>query len=70
MQIYVASPKDDLSGKYIVEKWDEIKQQYIPLKGEEYPTWEQAEERARELNEALRQDNKDKKEGGENENTK
>lgn len=62
MQKYVASPKSDLSGSYIVEKWDIIKQQYFPLKGEEYPTEEQAKERARELNDLDKEENK---EGGE-----
>ena len=64
MQKYVASPKSDLSGSYIVEKWDVVKRQYFPLKGEEYPTKEQAEERAHELNEAEKEDNDNYEKGG------
>ena len=56
VQIYVASPKYDISGWYIVEKWDFIKERYAPLKGEEYPTLEQAKERAHELNEMAKAD--------------
>ncbi len=62
MQTYVSAPKGDMSGWYVVEKWNTIEQQYYPLKGEVYPTEEQAKERATELN---RIDNEDCKEGGE-----
>ena len=62
MQKYVASTKSDLSGWYIVEKWNIIQQQYFPEKGEEYPTEEQAKERARELNDLNKEENKN---GGE-----
>ena len=56
IQLYVASPQGNMSGWYIVEKWDFIIKQYTPLKGEEYPTLEQAKERAHELNEAAKAD--------------
>lgn len=56
MQTYVASPKSDLSGWYIIEKWDLVQQQYFPLNGEKYPTKEQAEDRARELNRMEKED--------------
>ena len=62
VQIYVASPKDDISGWYIVEKWHTIEHRYIPLQGEEYPTEGQAVARASELNRIETEDNK---EGGE-----
>ena len=52
MQKYVSAPKGDMSGWYIVEKWHIVEQQYHPLKGEEYPTEEQAKTRAAELNRA------------------
>ena len=45
-----------------MQTWNTIEQQYYPLKGEVYPTEEQAKERATELN---RIDNEDCKEGGE-----
>ena len=62
MQTYVSAPKGDMSGWYIVEKWNTIEQRYIPLKGEEYPTEDQAKARASELNRTEKEDNK---EGGE-----
>ena len=51
-----------MSGRYVVEKWHTIEQQYIPLKGEEYPTEDQAKARASELNGI---ENEYSKEGGE-----
>lgn len=62
MQKYVAAPKGDMSGWYVVEKWNKTQRQYFPLKGEEYPTETQAKARAAELN---RIENSDYEEGGE-----
>lgn len=50
IQLYVSQPSDTLSGKYEVAKYSEKDSNYIPIKGEIYPTKETAEERAHELN--------------------
>jgi hypothetical protein len=57
MQTYVAFPSDACDGTYIVEKWNELKQQYEEIeKG--FLNMEEAESRARFLNmEEAEQDN-------------
>lgn len=45
-----SQPSDTLSGKYEVAKYSEKDSNYIPIKGEIYPTKETTEERAHELN--------------------
>lgn len=53
MQKFVSQPSDN--GGYEVAKWDEIKQQYIPVFEEVYPMEELALSRAQQLNEDNRE---------------
>lgn len=41
---------------YCVAMFDPKKNEYVPLKGEEYPTYEEAVKRASELNEDYKQE--------------
>lgn len=50
IQLYVSQPSDTHLGMYEVAKYSEKDSNYIPIKGEIYPTKEVAEERANELN--------------------
>lgn len=47
-QVFVVQPNED--GMYEIAKWNEQKDQYIPLRGEKYLTFEDAKSRERELN--------------------
>jgi len=55
MQEYVANEVSQRQeGFSCVEKWDYVEKRYIEMKGEVYPTFEAAQERARQLNEENR----------------
>ena len=63
MQRYVSQPSDD--GRYEVAVFCEDKNNYIPLKGETYPTKEESDKRASELNKQHKEDDALKMKGGE-----
>jgi len=50
IQLYVSQPSDTQLGMYEVAKYSEEDSNYIPIKGEIYPTKAAADGRANELN--------------------
>lgn len=59
MKKYVSQPTEPgCLLPYCVAKFDSNKANYIPVKGEEYPTRELAAERAAELNRVEQEDSK------------
>ena len=49
MQKFVCQP--NLDGKFEIARWDEIKEQYVPIPNELYSYEKEAEDWARQLNE-------------------
>ena len=63
LQIFVSQPSDNEFG-WEVARYSEAQQNYIPVKGEIYPTEKQAKERAAELNQQFKEEEQLKEKGG------
>ena len=50
MQKFISQPSDELNGYYVVAKYDCLKEQYFPIKGEKFLTEDESIERASQLN--------------------
>ena len=64
MKTYTTKPSEKFAGWYCIVRWNVLKEEYEPIEVEQYPTLEQAEARANELNEAEKEDNENYEKGG------